>query len=159
MSLIDDINDYFFKYGLFYDMETINYTKQVVHNIKTSSILEKFMTENNITAKMLLNEMTPYVQYKYNNYGNTELDMSEMEAILNIILFSNELENLIIDEHVKISSIDEFGDLSYIADEYATDYLNDKFGLDVVEGDEFNFSILEDDENDSDNNFNGFKLN
>lgn len=159
MSLIDDINDYFFKYGSFYDMETINYTKHVVHNIKTSSILEKFMSENNITAKMLLNEMTPYVQYKYNNYGSTELDMSEMEAILNIILFSNELENLIIDEHVKISSIDELGDLSYIADEYAADYLNDKFGLDIVEDEEFDFSILEDPENDINNDFNGFKLN
>ena len=151
MSLNTDINDFFQKYGDFFDLKTINYTKQVVYKIKTSDILEGFLMENDISSQVLLNEMTPYSQFKLKNYGDEKLNLDEIQAILNIILFSHELEKMILDDHIRFSSIGEIGEVYYIADEYAADYFNDKFGLGIEEDEEFDFTILDDNNrNDSD---------
>lgn len=156
MSIISEINEFFHKYGDLFDLQTINYTKQVVHNIKTSKTLENFLTENQIGAQLLLNEMTPYCQFKFTQYGDEKLDMVEIQAILNIILFSNELEKMILDDHVSITSLGEIGDLFYTADEYAADYFNQKFDIDMIPGEEFDFTILEEKNG---NDGMGFRLN
>jgi hypothetical protein len=145
MSLIGEINSFFNKYGESFDLQTINYTKQVVHKIKTSTTLKNFLTENDISASMLLNEITPYSQFKLRQYGDEKLDMKEIQGILNVILFSNEIENLMMNgDHVKFSSIGEAGELYYVADYYAVEYFNNKYGIELVEGEEFDFTILED---------------
>jgi formylmethanofuran dehydrogenase subunit E-like metal-binding protein len=160
MSLISEINDFFIRYGEQFDLKTINYTKQVVHKIKTSPVLKTFLSENKITASLLLNEITPYSQFKLKQYGDEKLDMREIQSVLNIILFSNELEYLMIEDHVVFSSIGPLGEIFYRADEYASDYFNEKYGLDIVEDEEFDFTVLEDrNGGTSDYNIGGFGIN
>lgn len=143
-SLNKELDDFFNENGEFYNFKTISYAKQLVYNIKTSEILTNFFTENKISASMLLNEIVPYSDYKFNSSGNEKLDMRELQCILNIIMFSNELETLIMEDHVTISSIGLSGELFYIADEYASEYFYDKYGLEIEEGEEFDFTILDD---------------
>jgi hypothetical protein len=161
MSLIGEINRFFSEYGEHFDIETINYTKQVVYKIKTSPTLEKFFAENKISASMLLNEIVPYSQYKFRQYGNEKLDMKEIQSVLNIILFSNEIEKLMMEDHVRFSSIGEAGELYYLADDHATKYFNEKYGIEIKEEEEFDFTILEDRDNkeDLDFGFGGNSLN
>lgn len=144
MSINTDINDFFRKYGELFDLKTINYAKQVVYKIKTSDVLKKLFTDNDIGSQVLLNEMTPYSQFKLKNYGDEKLNLAEIQAILNIILFSHELEIMIQDDHIRFSSIGDNGEVYYVADEYASDYFNDKFNLDIEEDEEFDFTILDD---------------
>ena len=156
MSLVKEINDFFLNYGDLFDLKTINYTKQVVHRIKTSPTLQNFFSENDISASVLLNEMTPYSQFKLKRYGDEKLDMKELQSILNIILFSNELENLILEDHIKFSSIGPMGEIYYRADKHAVDYFNEKYTIELKENDEFDFTVLEGHygiENDFDKNF------
>lgn len=160
MSIKGEINQFFNKYGDKFDLEIINYTKQVVHNIQTSPTLTSFIKENKITSQLLLNEITPYSQYKFSEFGDEKLDMNELQAILNIILFSNEIENMILENHVSFSSIGENGVLNYISDDEASNYFNEKYGLDMEAGEEFDFTILEDkDDPDDLNNHGNFGLN
>lgn len=157
MSLIGEINDFFYKYGEFYDYKTISYTKQVVHKIKTSPVLEKFLLENNITASILLNEIVPYSQFKLKQHGEEKLDMKEIQGILSVILFSNEIEKFMLDDHIDFSSIGPLGEIYYAADEVACEYFNEKYGMEMNPGEEFDFTILEDQDFD-DMNF-GFGIN
>lgn len=162
MSLIGEINDFFYRYGEAFDLKTINYTKQVVHKIKSSPVLQNFLNENKISASMLLNEITPYSQFKLLQYGDEKLDMRELQSILNIILFSNEIENLMMDgDHINFSSIGEAGELYYLPDEIACDYFNDKYGIEMIPGEEFDFTILESNmgDNEIDFGFGGNSLN
>jgi hypothetical protein len=158
MSLISEINGFFKEYGNMFDLQTINYTKQVVHKIKTSPVLKTFLTENKITVSVLLNEITPYSQFKLRQYGDEKLDMKEIQSILNIILFSNELENLMMEDHVEFSSIGLSGEIYYLADEYAADYFNDKYGIEIIAGEEFDFTVLDESQNGNDYNL-GFGIN
>lgn len=158
MSLISEINEFFIKYGEYYDLKTINYTKQVVHKIKTSPVLQNFLSENKISASLLLNEISPYSQFKLKQHGDEKLDMREIQSILNIILFSNELEKLILEDHVVFSSIGKMGEIYYRADQYATNYFNEKFGLNIVEDEDFDFTVLEEQNGNSDYNI-GFGIN
>lgn len=157
MSIKSKINDFFNKYGEFYDYETIEYTKKVVFRIKTSSTLENFLNENDITAQMLLNEITPYSQYKLTYEGNFKLEIDELQSILDIILFSNEIETLMLEEHIKFSSIGLDGEIYYIADDYAINYFYSKYGIEILENKEFDFTILNKDNNIIDENY--FSLN
>lgn len=157
MSLNSKIDEFFNKYGEFFDHPTIKYTRQVVHRIKSSPILENFLNENNITSQMLLNEITPYSQYKYTYEGDVKLEVDELQSILDIILFSNEIEKLMIEEHVIFSSIGTMGEIYYIADSFAADYFNVNFGIEVIEDKEFDFTILDKDNNEIDQNY--FSLN
>jgi len=70
--------------------------------------------------------------------------MKELQSILNIIMFSNELEKLIMEDHVRMSSIGEAGEIFYIADAYAAEYFQEKYSFNIKEGVEFDFTILED---------------
>jgi hypothetical protein len=144
MDLTNEINDFFIKYGKYYELEIINYTKQVVHKIKTSPVLKKFLDKNNISASILLNEITPYSQFKLIQYGDEKLDMKEIQSILNIILFSNEIEQMILDEHIFFSSIGKLGEIFYKPDAYAAEYFNQKYQIEMDDGKEFDFTILED---------------
>ncbi len=155
MSLIGEINNYFIRYGDMFDLQTINYTKQVVHKIKTSPVLKNFLTENHISASVLLNEITPYSQFKLRQYGDEKLDMKEIQSILNIILFSNEIEKLMMEDHIEFSSIGEAGELYYLADEHAAEYFNNKYEIEIVEGEEFDFTILDGHGGDNNLNFGG----
>jgi hypothetical protein len=157
MSLIGEINDFFNRWGEHFDLKTINYTKQIVHKIKSSPVLESFLRENNITSYLLLNEITPYSQYKLIQNGDERLDMKEIQSILNIILFSNEMEKMILEDHVHFSSIGPVGELYYLADEYATEYFNNKYGIEIVLGEEFDYTILDD--NQGGDYFSGFGIN
>jgi len=141
--LNDEINRFFTECGYQFDFQTISYSKQIVRKIKTSPTLNNFFTENKITASMLLNEIVPYSQYKFKQCGDEKLDMKEIQSVLNIILFSNELEKLLIEDHVYFSSIGEAGEIYYLADDYATEYFNDKYGIEIKEGEEFDFTVLE----------------
>jgi len=143
MSLLKEIDDFFIKYGEQFNLSTINYTKQLVHKIKTSDILTKFLNKNKITASVLLNEIVPYSDFKLERYGNEKLNMLEIQSILNIILFSNELENLIMKDHIKISSIGPSGELFYTPDGFSVDYFIEKYGIELEENIEFDFTILE----------------
>ena len=143
MSLSSEINNYFVNYGDYFDLKVINYTKQVVHNIKSSPTLQNFLQENKISASVLLNEMTPYSQYKLKNEGDETLNMKEIQSILNIVLFSYELEKLIMSDHVRFSSIGKAGEMYYIADKEAVDYFTMKYDIDMIEDVEFDFTILE----------------
>jgi hypothetical protein len=49
-----------------------------------------------------------------------------------------------LDDHVEFSSIGKLGEIYYVADYYATDYFNEKYGIEIIEGEEFDFTILED---------------
>lgn len=144
MSLSKEIEDFFNKYGEEFNLLTITYAKQLVHKIKSSDILHNFLSDNNITASMLLNEIVPYSNYKFNSSGDEKLDMGEIQSILNIILFSNELEKLIMEDHVIISSIGSSGELFYIPDEYTVKYFMEKYGIELKENQEFDYTILED---------------
>lgn len=158
MSLISEINGFFKEYGDMFDLQTINYTKQVVHKIKTSPVLKTFLTENKITASVLLNEITPYSQFKLRQYGDEKLDMKEIQSILNIILFSNELENLMMEDHIEFSSIGPAGEMYYVADDHAADYFNEKYGIEIIAGEEFDFTVLDESQNGNDYNL-GFGIN
>ena len=153
MSIIGEINDFFSEYGDRFDMPTINYTKQVVHKIKTSDVLHTFIDQNNISASVLLNEITPYSQWKYKTYGDEKLDMKEIQSILNIIIFSKELEDMILQDHVVFSSIGEMGELYYRADEFAAEYFNVKYDINIVEDVEFDYTILENHDSEGASNF------
>lgn len=144
MTEIEEINKFFSEYGEHYDIQVINYTKKIVHRIRTSSVLERFLKDNNINSFILLNEITPYCQFKYSQNGDEKLDMKEFETILNIILFSNELEKMIMDDHIVFSSIGPLGELYYKADKYASTYFNNKFDINIKENVEFDFTILDD---------------
>lgn len=158
MSLVNEINDFFIKYGEQFDTKTINYTKEVVHRIKTSNVLDNFLNKNNISASILLNEIVPYSQFKLTKYGNEKLDMDELQCLLNFIVFSNEVEKLMMEDHISITSIGEDGSLNYTPDKYAADYFQNEYNLNIEDNEEFDFSIIEeDDENDSE--FIGFSLN
>lgn len=157
MTLSQEINNFFKKYGQYFDYPAINYSKQVVQRIKSSPILDKFFEENDISASVLLNEITPYSNYKYKQFGQESLDIKEVQSILNVILFSNELEKMMEDEHVKFSSIGKFGEIYYVADEYASEYFEEKYGIEIEEGVEFDFSILEEKGDDFD--LSGFGIN
>ena len=143
MSVIGEINDFFLEYGDRFDLQTINYTKEVVHKIKTSDILHNFIDQNNISASVLLNEITPYSQWKFHMYGDEKLDMKEIQSILNIIMFSKELEDMILEDHVVFSSIGPMGELYYRADEFASEYFNIKYDINIEEDIEFDYTILE----------------
>ncbi len=167
MSLSSDINDFFNKYGELFDMETINYTRNVVQRVISYPNLNKFFIENQITAQMLLNELTPISQFKFTRYGDVKLDVDELQSIFNIILFSNDLEQLMIDEHASFNSIGEMGELYYITDEFGSDFLNERFKTKIVPYEEFDFTVLdyddedddEDDDGTDDPNLGGFGLN
>jgi hypothetical protein len=87
--------------------------------------------------------------------------MKEIQSVLNIILFSNEIEKLMMEDHVRFSSIGEAGELYYLADDHATKYFNEKYGIEIKEEEEFDFTILEDRDNkeDLDFGFGGNSLN
>jgi hypothetical protein len=167
VSLSSDINDFFNKYGELFDMETINYTRNVVQRVISYPNLNKFFIENQITAQMLLNELTPISQFKFTRYGDVKLDVDELQSIFNIILFSNDLEQLMIDEHASFNSIGEMGELYYITDEFGSDFLNERFKTKIVPYEEFDFTVLdyddedddEDDDGTDDPNLGGFGLN
>lgn len=158
MSLVGEINDFFNRWGEHFDIKAINYTKQIVHKIKTSPVLENFLNENKISASMLLNEITPFSQFKFLQYGDERLDMKEIQSILNIILFSNEMEKMILEDHVHFSSVGPVGELYYLADQYATDYFNNKYDIGLELGEEFDYTILEN-KSDDENDFSGFGIN
>lgn len=122
-----ELDQFFNKYGVDLHYVTIGYTRQLVYNIKTSPTLKNFLEENNITSLLLLNEIVPYCDFKFKNYGNEKLDMRELQGILNIIIFSNKLEKFILEDHVKFSSIGEAGELFYVADDYAASYFRDRY--------------------------------
>jgi len=143
MSLVTEINSFFFKYGDLYDLKTINYTKQVVHKIMTSPVLDNFLRINKITATVLLNEMAPYSQFRLKQYGNEIIDMQEVQALLNVILFSNEIEKFILEDHVKFSAIGPMGEIYYKADQHASDYFKDKYDIDIDVDTDFDFTVLE----------------
>lgn len=160
MSLIAEIDDFFFKHGDMFDLETINYTKNIVFKIKSSPTLKNYLSENKIGAQLLLNELTPYCQFKYKEYGDASIGMDEIQSILNIIVFSNELEKMIMNDHIRISSLDPIGDLYYIADEFAANYFNDRFNINMIAGEEFDFTIIDDkNDDDDDNDIGGMSLN
>jgi len=144
MSLSNELNDFFEDCGYDFNPATVSYAKQVVYNIKTSPILDNFLSDNEISASVLLNEIVPYSDFKFKQYGNEKLDMKELQSILNIIMFSNELEKLIMEDHVRMSSIGEAGEIFYIADAYAAEYFQEKYSFNIKEGVEFDFTILED---------------
>lgn len=121
-------------------------------------MLQNFLSENKISASLLLNEISPYSQFKLKQHGDEKLDMREIQSILNIILFSNELEKLILEDHVVFSSIGKMGEIYYRADQYATNYFNEKFGLNIVEDEDFDFTVLEEQNGNSDYNI-GFGIN
>jgi hypothetical protein len=141
---MEEINDFFQNYGEYFDLQAINYSKEVVYRIKTSGVLKNFLKENKISASVLLNEIAPYSHYKYRQFGDEKLDMKEIQSILNIILFSNEIEKMMLEDHIFFSSIGPLGEIYYKPDEYAAEYFNDKYSIDMEEGVEFDFSILED---------------
>lgn len=157
MSLMSSMDNFFKKYGEFYDYKPIIYTRSVVENIKNSNILKDFLGDNNISVQVLLNELIPYSQYKYTSHGDEKLNMDEMQIILNIIIFSNELEKLMIEGHIKFSSIGDMGNLYYVANKYASNYFNEKYDINIIEGEEFDFGVL--DGGDSENNHNILGLN
>lgn len=163
MSLSKEINDFFNKYGELFDMETIDYTRQVVEKIITTPTLEHFFHDNKITAKMLLNEITPISQFKFKKYGDVKLDLKEVQSILNIIMFSNNIENLMIEGHVSFNSIGTMGEMFYVTDEEGAKYLNEKFGTEVEPYEEFDFTILDeaddDDDDEIDPNLGNYSLN
>lgn len=143
MNVIEEINGFFSKYGDQFDLKTINYTKQLVHRIKTSDVLKNFLSKNKISASMLLNEIVSYSDFKLVKYGNEKLDLSEIQSVLNIILFSNELEELIMKDHVEISSIGQTGELFYTPDQFTVDYFMGKYEIELEEDVEFDFTILD----------------
>jgi len=161
MSLINDINDFFKKYGELFDMETIDYTKQVVEKIISSPILEHFFSDNKITTKILLNEMTPISQFKFKKYGDVKLELTELQSILNIILFSNELEQMMMNDKLSFNSIGTMGEMFYITDEEGAENLNEKFGTNIIPYEEFDFTVLDadDDDEEIDPNLGYFSLN
>lgn len=152
MSLSNEINDFFNKYGELFDMETIDYTRQIVEKIISSPTLEHFFNDNQITAKMLLNEITPISQYKFKKYGDVKLEVHELQSIFNVILFSNEIENLILEDIISFNSIGPMGEMFYISDEEGAEYLNTKFGTGIIPYEEFDFTVLDGDDSDDDNN-------
>lgn len=143
MSLMNELDDFFKEYGYEYNLVTINYTKELVHRIKTSDVLKEFLTENDISASVLLNEIVPYSDFKFKQYGDEKLDMKELHSVLNIIIFSNELERFIMNDDIEISSIGEAGELYYRPNETAADYFRIKYDMNMKEGVEFDFTILE----------------
>ena len=147
MSITGDINNFFNEYGDQFDLKAINYTKKIVSRIKTSPVLENFLNENAISTSMLLNEIIPISQYKLRMENDEKLDMREIQSILNIILFSNELEKLLLEDHVEFSSIGPMGEIFYVADKYAASYFNEKYNINVKVGEEFDYTILEDENN------------
>lgn len=154
MSVKQEIDDFFNEYGEYFDKICVNYTRQLVHKIKTSDSLKNFLSENDISASVLLNELTPYSNYKLSQYGNEKLNMQEIQNVLNIIIFSNEIEKLILEDHIYISSIGQFGELFYIPDKFTVNYFLERYNMELVENEEFDFTIL--DEIDMNNDFEGY---
>ncbi len=155
MSLISDINNFFIKYGTIFNIETIDYTKQVVHEMMVSPTLKDFLKKNDITAQILLNEITPYCQFKLKKFGTIELNNKEIGVIFNIIIFSVEIQKMLEQNHASISSIGISGNLFYKIDKTASDYFKKKFNIKINPDEEFNFMILENHNDDNnDNNFN-----
>lgn len=149
MSINKEIDNFFNEYGEYFDKICINYTKTLVQKIKTSDTLKKFLSQNNISASILLNEITPYSNYKLKQYGDEKLNDQELQSVLNIIIFSNEIEKLILDDHIQITSIGESGELYYTPDKFTVEYFLDKYNIKLKENEEFDFTIL--DETDIDN--------
>jgi hypothetical protein len=143
MSLTEELNYFFEKYGDEYSFVTINYTRELVTRIKTSDVLKEFLKENGISASVLLNEIVPYCDFKFKQYGDEKLDMKELHSMLNIIIFSNELERFIMNDDIEISSIGESGELYYRPNEVAADYFRLKYDMNMKEDVEFDFTILE----------------
>ena len=50
---------------------------------------------------------------------------------------------MIINDNVIFSSIGHSGELYYKADKYASNYFNDKYDINIKEGVDFDFTILE----------------
>lgn len=153
MSSNNDYNKFFNNSS--FNEKTIKYSKNLVERIRTSPDLKHFLTTNRISSLILLNEIVPYSDYKFRNFGDEKLDMDELQEVLNLIVFSNEIEKLMMTDNVVFYAIGEDGEIIYKADKDAIDYFKESYGIELPE--EFDFSILgfedsDDNDDDSDDN-------
>jgi hypothetical protein len=155
---MDKINQYFKKYGDYFEKESIKYTSNLVRHISSNSPdLKEFLDDNEITDLLLINEIAPISSYKFLNFGDEKLAMSEIQDVLDFIVFSNELENQMMEDNVRITSIGEDGILFYTANDDARYFFLEKYGIDIPEG-EFDYTIMDnfinENEDEEDDGFN-----
>ena len=156
MTITEKVDDYFKRYGDYFDLVVIKYSKELLYKIIESPILNNVLTQNNISPIILLNTIVIYSQEKYYFFKEEKLNPKEMQGVLNICLFSNEIEDMILNDHISITSINSDGFLCYTPDEYASDYFYNTYNIDVMPGEEFDFSIIENNDNSS---ISGFSTN
>ena len=140
---MDKIDQYFRKYKNYFEEESIEYTSNLVRNICSNSPdLKEFLEDNEISEVLLVNEMTPISTFKFLNFGDEKLAMSEIQDVLDFIVFSKELEYQIMNDNIRISSIGEDGVLFYTANDKARYYFLEEYGIEIPEG-EFDYTVMD----------------
>lgn len=158
---MDKIDHYFRKYKDYFEDVSIKYSSDLVRNICSNSPdLKEFLEDNNISEILLINEITPISTFKFLNFGDEKLAISEIQDVLDFIIFSNEIEYQIINNNIKISSIGEDGILFYEANEKAKYHFLEEYGIEIPDG-EFDYTAMDNfaDENQDENDEFNVRLN
>lgn len=144
----------------FYSDEVMNYSKILTHKIKSKKHLLNFFDEYELSIIFddFLNDLMPFEEERLGELKHRILDDDDNRThLFDIILISNEISGLIIDEHVEVTE-EIRGSKIFKMDSFAVTRLNDKFHL-GLKGNEFRIEDIKgQEENDDESGTGGITM-
>jgi len=126
----ESLEKFFYKYKNVFDSNVISYVRDFIDVIDENQDINRFFQTNNIPIIYFANEMCSVSQLKMVVFEDFKLTQEEINQVVQNVLFSNIICQLIEEEHVEISAVSKYGTLEYTLDDYAVEYFK-KIGLDL----------------------------
>jgi hypothetical protein len=135
MTYIQQMDYYLVSNSDKFDYQVIEYTKGLVERIESEKgVVYEFIVDNDICFNRFLEETLSLSEWRLNEFGRAELTKNEFEGILDILVIESDIENLRNSYHIEsyITKKGQNETIIFIPDQFAVDFLNEKYDIDMV---------------------------
>jgi hypothetical protein len=143
ISMIEQMNIYFTKNSDKYSYSTLEYGRWIILSlVENGGTIFDFFIEKDIPITRFLDELLPLAEYKLKRTGSGKITIDDFEEIINFLSIEHDINILVEDEHIDTYIMDDNGEQIYIPDQYTVDFFKERYDIELVPYEPFDFNIF-----------------